>query len=707
LGVGAALVVVAALTTNAVAGAFGSDGSGRAGLRAPAVLPAAYRRDASVDPLVAQRLARRGHVDVLLTLAGVSTLSSARISSGGDSRALLRTVVPEYRMMKAGLRARAPELRVLDDYRTLPVLFVRLGSRAELARLRADPSVVGIGADRREKASLTQSLPLIGQPAAAAAGFTGGGTAVAVLDSGLDYTRSAFGSCSSPGTPGCKVVVAQDFAPDDGMRDDPAAGLHGTNVSGIIAGVAPDVKLLGLDVFNGLSSSTSTQVAAINFVISRQATYNIRAINMSLGSPETFRTSPCTDPADARVAAFANARAAGIIPVVASGNDRFSNGSNHVGISRPACIPGALPVGAVYDGDNGGITWGGPNANDRCTDASTTADQITCFSQVWRNPMMLAPGAKITAAGITQGGTSQAAPHVAGGIAVLYDASPGSSISAVETALRSSGPLIADGLVGQSYRRLDLPASIAALGATTTTTTTTTTITPPPGTCTIDGTGSNDVLVGTPGDDVICGAGGNDILIIGAGGSDTVMGGGGFDFISMEDASGGVTVDLGAGAATAPGFSGSLQQIEGVIGSEFADHLTGNGADNDLLGLGGDDDLDGRGGFDFVRYDFATKPIRADLGRGTARGEGADVLAAFEGFRGGPKDDEGTGNGRSNVLLGSRGDDVLHGVGKPDELSGGPGADDLFGGGGNDDLSGGPGPDSCDVGPGGGRTSSC
>jgi hypothetical protein len=228
---------------------------------------------------------------------------------------------------------------VLQDYRTLPVLFVRQHSGAELARLQADPSVVGIGADRRDEAFLAQSLPLIGQPDAAAAGSTGAGTAVAVLDSGLDYTRAAFGSCSSPGTPGCKVVVAQDFAPDDGLRDDPAAGFHGTNVSGIVAGVAPDVKLLGLDVFNGLSSNTSTQVAAINFVISQQATYNIRAISMSLGSAR--RSSVAVfDPSDARVAAFANALAAGTSRSSPVGTTA-SNGSNrrHPRPAHPRCVP--------------------------------------------------------------------------------------------------------------------------------------------------------------------------------------------------------------------------------------------------------------------------------------------------------------------------------------------------------------------------------
>lgn len=63
---------------------------------------------------------------------------------------------------------------MLRDYDTLPVLFVRIHSLSQVAaRLRADPSVVGIGADRRDEAFLTQSLPLIGQPAAATAGFTG------------------------------------------------------------------------------------------------------------------------------------------------------------------------------------------------------------------------------------------------------------------------------------------------------------------------------------------------------------------------------------------------------------------------------------------------------------------------------------------------------------------------------------------------------
>jgi len=363
-------------------------------------------------------------------------------------------------------------------------------------------------------------------------------------------------------------------------------------------------------------------------------------------------------------------------------------------------------VASRYDSDTGGHTWGGPNNDDKCTDPTSAADQITCFSQVWANPMMLAPGAIITAAGVTQGGTSQATPHVAGGIAVLFDASPAASIAQVESALRNNGPSIFDSLVGQSFHRLFLPSGIAALGVSTTTTPPPTTTTLPPPTCSITGTSASERLVGTPGNDMICGGGGNDVLVPN-GGTDTVVGGGGFDFVSLETASDGGTIDLNAGTATAPGTTVTLQQIEGGIGTPFNDTLIGNGASNDFLGIGGDDSMVGGGGFDFIRFDFATVKIKVNFGAGIVQGEGSDTFTNFEGFLGGPKNDTAIGDAKTNTLQGEGGSDKLSGLGKPDRLRGGPGPDDLFGGGGNDALNGGPGADFCDVGPGGGSTSSC
>ena len=76
-----------------------------------------------------------------------------------------------------------------------------------------------------------------------------------------------------------------DFAPDDGMLDDPAAGRHGTNVSGIVVGVAPDTKVLGLDVFN----------ARRQFPLSRPATaatVSVEVCDDNAGAPAACRAVP-------------------------------------------------------------------------------------------------------------------------------------------------------------------------------------------------------------------------------------------------------------------------------------------------------------------------------------------------------------------------------------------------------------------------------
>jgi Ca2+-binding RTX toxin-like protein len=672
-----------------------------ASTRARVELPARMlvgSQGASVDRRVVRALEGGGTAEALLILDGEGALARARATlSEGDSRALLRSVVPAYRHLKDGVRSRLPQMTVLRDYRTLPILHVLLRSRAELDRAAADRAVVGIAANREYRATLAQSLPLIGQPTAAAAGHTGTGTAVAVLDSGVDHTRSAFGNCSGgAGSAGCKVVVSQDFAPNDGQLDDSV--LHGTNVAGIVVGVAPDTGILALDVFDGSAASVADVLDAIDFTISNQATFNVRAMNLSLGD-DSFNTARCGGGGNPFVTAFSNARAAGILPVVAAGNARFKDGSVHVGIANPACTPGAVSVGAVYDADVGPIVSG--TGNDQCVDDPTAADKITCFSQVATFLTALAPGALINAAGVTQGGTSQASPHVAGAVAALADASPTATADMIETAIGSSGPLINDTLVNMSFHRLDVPAAITTLSALPPPPPP-----PPPGSCTIEGNDQSNFLEGTPGDDVICGEGGNDVILP-SGGNDTVIGGPGFDYVSFENASAGAVVDLAAGTATAGTNSVTLEEVEAALGSPFADTLTGNGDQNEFFGLGGNDFIDGSGGFDFARYDFATKRILASLTDGVARGQGIDQLVGVEGLVGGSRSDELAGNNAINFLFGLAGDDLIVGFGKDDTLFGGPGADGLFGGRGNDDLLGGPGPDLCDQGPGTGRESSC
>jgi hypothetical protein len=342
-----------------------------------------------------------------------------------------------------------------------------------------------------------------------------------------------------------------------------------------------------------------------------------------------------------------------------------------------------VSVGAVYDGNNGGLNWGD------CTDATTTADQIPCFSQSASIMTVLAPGSLITAAGITQEGTSQASPHVAGAVAVLAAAAPAQTVDAITSAIANSGPSILDSRNGVTKHRFDLPDAVAAIqGAPSPSPTPT----PTPGACTIVGTNSGEVLQGTSGDDVICGNGGGDYLISG-GGNDVVIGGGEFDFVSF----GGRGRSRGRrprsrdrdGAATA-----TLQSIEGVVGSAFDDTLSGDAASNDILGLGGDDAMFGSGGFDYLRFDFASG-VTVDLSAGLATGEGDDSFSGFEAIVGSRGGDSLIGKRGANEIFGLRGADDIAGLGGPDDLFGQGGADLLLGGGGNDDLFGGPGNDTC------------
>lgn len=284
---------------------------------------------------------------------------------------------------------------------SLPLAAIQLESLEELEAIATSDDAQRVESITDVEMSLIESLPMIER--ANAAGLTGAGTAVAVLDTGCEYGRQAFG-CTAPGQPAeCKVAHAQDFAPSDGLRDD--SSKHGTNCAGIVLGVAPETQILALDVFkpNGLASSLDI-INAIDWVIQTKDVYNTVAMNMSLGGG--FNAQPCTW--DGMGAAIQSARDQGILAAVATGNNGYKNG-----ISSPACAPAAVSVGAVYDANLGWMGWQG------CTDPSTARDQVTCFSNSASFITMMAPGAMITAGGETMGGTSMAAPHVAGAIAAL------------------------------------------------------------------------------------------------------------------------------------------------------------------------------------------------------------------------------------------------------------------------------------------------
>ncbi|WP_151761424.1 S8 family peptidase [Acinetobacter seifertii] len=352
-------------------------------------------------------------------------------------------------------------VQVLRDYNNLPLAFYRVSNREALVDLLNDPNVKAVYPNRINRATTMESLPLINQPQANTKGFNGTGSSVAVLDTGVNYLHSDFG-CTAVNSPSstCRVVYSFDSAPDDGALDDDG---HGSNVSAIVSKVASKTKIIGIDVFrkvrvNGqlLSSAYDSDIiAGINWAVNNAKTYNIKAINLSLGVSGVKYTSQCSNSSYAT--AFANARAAGVVPVVASGNDAFPDG-----ISSPACVAGAVRVGAVYDSNIGGVSWGKPV---KCTDSTTAADKVACFSNGGSLVTLLAPGAMITAGGYTMGGTSQATPHVAGAIALLRanSVTPTETIDQTINRLRTTGKPITDPRTGLVFPRIDLLAATNGL----------------------------------------------------------------------------------------------------------------------------------------------------------------------------------------------------------------------------------------------------
>jgi uncharacterized repeat protein (TIGR01451 family) len=419
---------------------------------------AANLRPAAVPPAgVRERLAGGASQELLVLFDdGGIEADAARLRRGRglvhDDAALLEMKAQRFREVRQRVLANLPhgQFETRREYRHVPMAFLRLSTPAALERLLARPDVLAVYENRLLYHQLTQSLALIEQPQAASAGLTGSGTSVAVIDTGVNYTLSAFGACTAPGTPAaCRVAAAVDIAPEDGAPD---ANGHGTNVAGIVAATASGAKIVSVDVFDGDSATVADVIAGIDWVITNRAAHNIVALNMSLGDGVRYSSACGNRYTNPFVTPVENARAAGILPVAASGNEAYTDG-----ISSPACTPGVVSVGAVYDANVGGRSWGSPTL---CTDSTTAADKVTCFSNSASFLTLLAPGALITSAGSTMAGTSQASPHVAGAVAALRAAFPGESLDLTVSRLTDSGVSITDPRNGVTKPRLNLAAAI-------------------------------------------------------------------------------------------------------------------------------------------------------------------------------------------------------------------------------------------------------
>jgi Ca2+-binding RTX toxin-like protein len=207
--------------------------------------------------------------------------------------------------------------------------------------------------------------------------------------------------------------------------------------------------------------------------------------------------------------------------------------------------------------------------------------------------------------------------------------------------------------------------------------------------------GGNDTVFGGAGNDRFedvagpRGGSGNDSFYGGAGndrfgsgdGADLLDGGSGIDTADYAGSTAGVVVNLMAAVQQGGHAEGDrLVGIENVIGSAFADVLTGDAGNNVLFGGGGNDRLHGAAGHDTLDG-----------------GAGQDTLLGGTGndrLSGGTGNDRLMGEAGDDRLDGGSGDDLLEGGAGNDRLSGGTGRDLIDGGAGADILSGGAGADS-------------
>lgn len=362
--------------------------------------------------------------------------------------------------------------------------FVYRGTRAELEKVAEQSDVVAIRKDRLNEPTLAQSVPLIGADRAHRQGYTGRGTAVAIIDSGIDNDHPAFGrrivaqACFSTADPadgstplcpnGGQFQIGDGAANSESeacLRDAPRPeyGLcyHGTHVAGIAAGqatkdfpnpgVAPKARIIPIQVFSRFDNSpycgaaTSCVLAYDSSVLTGMAyaelladQYDIAAVNLSLGGGKYDAACDEGDGADFK-AEVDKLQAKGTATVVASGNNGFD-----AAVSWPACVSNVVTVGA--------------------TDKQ---DAVAAFSNRGALLDLYAPGVAITAAITGNGyatlnGTSMAAPHVAGSFALLRQKRPHATSDQLLDALKRTGKPIAYPSAGADVTtpRIDVHAAL-------------------------------------------------------------------------------------------------------------------------------------------------------------------------------------------------------------------------------------------------------
>ena len=388
----------------------------------------------------------RGSTRAYRLKAVVEALQSRVNTSQGGVRALLR------RRAAQGKVAKMTPFWVVNG--------ISVTATADVIReLAAFPGVESITSDDVPVVP-TASVPepnvaAVAAPALWDLGYSGQGMVVASLDSGVDLSHPDLAGRWRGGTNSWFDPYGQHpTSPVDltGHGTGTMGVMVGGDAGGTSIGVAPGAKWIAARIFNDKGASTATAIhAAFQWVLDPDGNPNTAdAPNVVNNSWSYGYAGTCNLAFQPDVQAL---RAAGIVPVFAAGN--FGPGSSSS--VSPANYPESLAVGAVNNSDQiSSVSSRGPS---HCGESSTPYPEI------------VAPGVNIRTAGRfgtyqTLSGTSLAAPHVAGALALLLSANPNLAPSEQEQALEQGavdlGTAGVDNIFG--FGRLDILATLGSGG---------------------------------------------------------------------------------------------------------------------------------------------------------------------------------------------------------------------------------------------------
>lgn len=342
----------------------------------------------------------------------------------------------------------------------LPIAFANL-SAAQINSIAAWPEARSLWHDARNGFILDESIPLIGANKVWAGtglrrGYTGAGVSVAVIDTGVDSTHADL-----PATKTRTFVVAGDAFDRDGVvvRESPTTDTygHGTHVSSTIAGigamsagrytgVAPGAAIYSFKTDVGAVLLDSWALRSFDWILTHPEA-KIRVSSNSWGSGDGTDYNP-DDPVNVTTKILYER---GITVVFAAGN---SGGPNT--LNQYATSPWVVSVAAgVKD-----RTLASFSSRGRISGNWDRASAQRTNTGLYR-PTLTAPGEDIEAAksaqavvmasGVdpenpaytTASGTSMATPHVAGAVALMLEARPALTTSAIVAILEGTADVMA------------------------------------------------------------------------------------------------------------------------------------------------------------------------------------------------------------------------------------------------------------------------